>query len=283
MFSDFTALDAAALVAFVGIWLVYNTLFDGWLLRPNSINAKMVAVREAWMQRLLRRDNRIVDATLVGHSFRSATFFASTTILVIAGLVGIIGSAESVHGAVVNLSVLLRTGTQALFEFKVFMLISIFVYAFFKFTWAIRQFNYFSAIIGSAPDADEGPFDGEGAGEGDGELARRMALILSHAVWQLNAGIRAYYFALAALARVVHPPAVLHGHDGADDRRPGPPPARLAHLARHRRPRRPPRPAAIGRRALSRRLQSERRRSLGCGRLRLGTTATKLQRFGQNL
>ena len=201
MFSDFTALDAAALVAFVGIWLVYNTLFDGWLLRPNSINAKMVAVREAWMRRLLRRENRIVDATLIGHSIRSATFFASTTILVIAGLVGIIGSAESVHGAVVNLSVLLRTGTQALFEFKVFMLISIFVYAFFKFTWAIRQFNYFSAIIGSAPDADEGPFDGEG----DGELARRMALILSHAVWQLNAGIRAYYFALAALGWFIHP------------------------------------------------------------------------------
>ncbi|MGZ8337161.1 MAG: DUF599 domain-containing protein, partial [Allosphingosinicella sp.] len=170
---------------------------------------KMVAVREAWMRRLLRRENRIVDATLIGHSIRSAAFFASTTILVIAGLVGVIGSAESVHGAIVNLSVLLRTGTQALFEFKVFMLISIFVYAFFKFTWAIRQFNYFSAIIGSAPDADEGPFDGEGAGEGagegDGELARRMALILSHAVWQLNAGIRAYYFALAALGWFIHP------------------------------------------------------------------------------
>ena len=74
------------------------------------------------------------------------------------------------HGAIVNLSVFLRTGTQALFEFKIFMLISIFVYAFFKFTWAIRQFNYFSAIIGSAPDprtAAGGPVDG-GAGAADG-------------------------------------------------------------------------------------------------------------------
>lgn len=197
MFPDLNALDAVALVLFVTIWLGYNTLFDGRLLRPNSINAKMVAVREAWMRRLLRRDNRIVDATLIGHSIRSAAFFASATILVIAGLVGVIGSAETVHHAIVNLSVFMRTGSQVLFEFKIFMLISIFVYAFFKFTWAIRQFNYFSAIIGSAPEPDERP--------AEDELARRMALILSHAVWQLNAGIRAYYFALAGLGWFIHP------------------------------------------------------------------------------
>jgi uncharacterized membrane protein len=195
--ADLTALDAVSLAAFATVWLTYNTLFDGRLRRPNSINAKMIAVREAWMKRLLRRDNRIVDATLVGHSIRSATFFASTTILVIAGLIGVIGSADRVHGAAANLSVLLQRSTQALFEVKIFVLIAIFVYAFFKFTWAIRQFNYFSAIIGSAPDDD-----GETA---DDEAARRMALILSHAVWQLNAGIRAYYFALAALGWFVHP------------------------------------------------------------------------------
>lgn len=32
-----------------------------------------------------------------------------------------------------------------------------------------------------------------------------MALILRHAVWQLNAGIRACYFALAALGWFIHP------------------------------------------------------------------------------
>ncbi len=200
MLGDFSALDIAALAAFLAIWLCYNTLFDGRLRRPGSINAKMIAVREAWMIHLLGRENRIVDATLIGHSFRSATFFASATILVIAGLIGVIGSAERVHGAAANLSVLLRGSTQALFEVKIFLLISIFVYAFFKFTWAIRQFNYFSAIIGSAPDAGSA-----GNIPIDRALARRMALILSQAVWQLNAGIRAYYFALAALGWFVHP------------------------------------------------------------------------------
>ena len=197
MLADLTLLDTVALLTFLAIWLSYTALFDGRLRRPDSINAKMIAVREGWMIHLLRRENRIVDATLIGHSIRSATFFASTTILVIAGLIGVIGAAERVYGGVANLSVLLQGSTQALFEVKVFLLISIFVYAFFKFTWAIRQFNYFSAIIGSAPNAEAAPVDRE--------LARRMALILSHAVWQLNAGIRAYYFALAAFGWFVHP------------------------------------------------------------------------------
>ncbi len=199
MFADLTALDAVALLAFVTAWLTYNVLFDGWLRRPNSINAKMVAVREVWMKRLLKRDNRIIDANLIGHSIHSAAFFASTTILVIAGLIGVLGSVDRVRGAAANLSVLLQTSSQTLFELKIFVLISIFVYAFFKFTWAIRQFNYFSAIIGSAPDP------GDGAESGEDDLAHRMALILSHAVWQLNGGIRAYYFALATLGWFVHP------------------------------------------------------------------------------
>lgn len=192
-----TILDAIALLVFLAIWLLYNVLFDGWLRRPNSINAKMIATRKGWMIRMLKRDNRIVDATLIAISIRSATFFASTTILVVAGLIGVISAAESVHGATVNLSKLLQGTSQTLFELKVFVLISIFVYAFFKFTWAIRQYTYFSAIIGSAPDYEGGPVDQQ--------MAERMALILSHAVWQLNAGIRAYYFALAALGWLIHP------------------------------------------------------------------------------
>ena len=197
MISDLTILDVVSLVAFVAVWTTYNTLFDGWLRRPNSINAKMIGIREMWMKRLLGRDNRIVDATLIGHSIRSATFFASTTILVIAGLIGALGAIERVHGTAVNLSTIFRTGSQPLFELKLLVLVTIFVYAFFKFTWAIRQFNYFSAIIGSAPDP------GDEAGGGD--LAHRMAQILSRAVWQLNAGIRAYYFALACLGWFIHP------------------------------------------------------------------------------
>lgn len=192
---DLTALDKGALIAFFVIWIGYNALFDGRFRRPYSINAQMIKVRQVWMMRLLGRENRITDSTLIGHAIRSATFFASTTLLLLAGLVGVLGSAETAHTAAANFSMLIPRGTRALFELKLFLLVGIFVYAFFKFTWAIRQFNYFSAIIGSSPNADTTP---------DPALAAGMGVMLSHAFWQFNAGVRAYYFALAALGWFVH-------------------------------------------------------------------------------
>lgn len=197
MIEHVTPLDGIALLVFLGIWAGYSMLFDGHFRRPGSINAQMIAVRQAWMIRLLGRDNRIGDATLIGHCIRSATFFASTTLLLLAGLLGVLSSAEQIHAATTNLSVLLGDDPLALFELKVFALVGIFMYAFFKFTWAIRQFNYFSAIIGSAPEAGPGPVDVA--------FARRMAVMLSHAFWQFNAGIRAYYFALASIGWFIHP------------------------------------------------------------------------------
>jgi len=64
---DLTWLDAAAFFAFLVIWFGYGALFDGRFRRPNSINEKMIGIREARMLRLLDRNNRITDTTLVGH------------------------------------------------------------------------------------------------------------------------------------------------------------------------------------------------------------------------
>ena len=197
MLEDVTNWDIAALVAFLVIWIGYGTVVDGRLRRPNSINARMITIREVWMARMLRRDMRMADAALMGHSIRSATFFASTTLLLLAGLVGVLSSADQIYAATANLSVLLRSGSLALFEVKVLLLIGIFVYGFFKFTWAIRQFNYFSAIIGAAPEP--------GPEAEDPHLPSRMGILLTHAFWQFNAGVRAYYFALAALGWFIHP------------------------------------------------------------------------------
>ena len=201
MLEQITPLDGAALLVFLAIWTGYSVLFDGRLRPHGSINARMITIRYMWMVRMLGREMRMGDATLIGHSIRSGTFFASTTLLLLAGLVGVLGSAEQIHAATVNLSVLFRGNPLALFELKVVVLVGIFVYAFFKFTWAIRQFNYFSGVIGSAPEADAGPVDTT--------FARRMATILSQAFWQFNAGIRAYYFALAVLGWFIHPVAFM--------------------------------------------------------------------------
>jgi uncharacterized membrane protein len=121
--------------------------------------------------------------------------------LVLAGLIGVLGSADQVYAAINNISVLLGGG-QRLFEWKLILLIGIFIYGFFKFTWALRQFNYFCAVIGSAPDA---PAD---AAEVESHAAR-MEEVLTQAVGELNAGVRAYYFAFAAFAWFIHPIAFI--------------------------------------------------------------------------
>jgi uncharacterized membrane protein len=92
--SEFKTIDLLAVCAFFAIWIGYQMLVDGRLRRPASINALMFSLRREWMTRLLLRDNRIVDSTLVGHTIHSASFFASTTMFVLAGLIGILGSAD---------------------------------------------------------------------------------------------------------------------------------------------------------------------------------------------
>jgi uncharacterized membrane protein len=74
-------------------------------------------------------------------------------------------------------------------------LLMVFVVAYFKFTWSLRQFNMLSILIGAAPRP----------GEGTEEDAQRFAKVNSLAGDEFNRGIRAYYFGLAAVFWFVQP------------------------------------------------------------------------------
>src|SRR6266852_1166652 len=178
MLAEATWLNVAAVILYFVIWLSYETLFDSRLRRPDSLNAKMVLVRNAWATRMLGRETLLIDANLVGHSIHTATFLASTTMLILAGLLGVLGSSDRIYAAVSSISMIIATD-QHLFEWKIGLIIVIFVYTFFRFTWAIRQFNYFCAIIGSAP---------RGADADTRRLATAMGVVLGHAVANVNAG-----------------------------------------------------------------------------------------------
>ena len=194
---ELSTLDIIAIVVFLTFWCGFSVAFHGRWRPTRSVNARMSVVRETWMVRMLERDLRIVDSQLNNASIATASFFASATIIVIGALIGVLGVAESVHAATNTLSPWLGTPSLALFEAKLFALITMFIYAFFKFTWAVRQFSYFSAILGGAPHYPEG--------QADRAFARGMARIRGEAVGQINAGLRAYYFALAALGWFIHP------------------------------------------------------------------------------
>ncbi len=194
---DITTLDLFAFVWFIGIWVVFTVVQDHLLHKPVAINQQMTLIRQRWMERMLQRDNRIMDAQLIGHTMNSCTFFASTTMLVLAGLVGAFGGIDRLHEIVNDLFFTIKTSRELL-EMKMLMLVGIFVFAFFKFTWALRQYNYCCALIGSSPLA---PMQSDLLCA----ISENIAMAMTLALKAFNGGLRSYYFALAALAWVAGP------------------------------------------------------------------------------
>ena len=78
------------------------------------------------------------------------------------------------------------------------LMIAIFIFAYFKFTWALRQYNFLSILIGSAPPREDAAALLE-------SHARRFAALSTLSGDEFNRGIRAYYFGFAALAWFVAP------------------------------------------------------------------------------
>jgi len=158
----------------------------------------MYGHRLAWMHRMLGRENRMADVNIVIAHVRSGTLFASTSILILAGIVAILGSADRLTVVISELSFAAYPSKEAL-ELKVFALAGVFVYAFFKFAWCLRQFNYSLILIGAAPDpADADPLTRD-------DYALRAARVLTRATNTFNRGLRAYYIGLAMLTWFIQP------------------------------------------------------------------------------
>src|SRR4051812_30700869 len=185
-----TILDWIALAVFAACWIGYATLVDRHpALRARSVIAAMDEHRRRWLRTTVTRDNRIMDTNIIGNLMNSTSFLANTAIFILGGLVAMLGSPElgaRVFGALPFAAV----RDAAAGEVRVALLILIFVRAFFELTWALRQFNYCSIVIG-----------GIGAGpEGAGALlhAEMAAKVATRGARHFNTGLRAYYFGLAA-------------------------------------------------------------------------------------
>lgn len=194
---DLTLLDVAAVLWFVLAWAGYALVIERFGRRMGAVNALMQDIRESWMERVLDREIRIVDSQLVGHSMASVTFFASTSVLMIFGLFGALGAVEVAHEAAARVQFLQQT-SQGLFAAKLLLVIVVFGFAFFQFTWALRQYNYTCALLGAAPMA---PVEATRRGP----IARDLALAVTLAIGAFNDGVRSYYYALAVLVWFIHP------------------------------------------------------------------------------
>ena len=147
----------------------------------------------------------VFDSVVTQSMSSSPSFFASTTILIIGGLLAVLGTADKAAELARELPFAAQT-TDLVFDLKVVLLTAIFVYAFFRFTWSIRQYSFGALLLAAAPQFDEGWTEPERQA-----FADRAGGIMGQAAESFNDGLRAYYMAFAAVAWFVSPWAFLVG------------------------------------------------------------------------
>ena len=193
----YSHLDLVALAFFMLCWFGYGWFASRHANDRHSLLTVMNPLRDRWFEQTLTRENRIVDSALLSNLMNSATFFSSTTLLALGGLMALFGSVEKSAEIIESLPFAQRT-SQALLEAKVISLILLFVYSLIKFTWSVRQFNFVTIVIGSIAPRDA-------LTDLDRRNARRAAGILKLAGENFSQGLRAYYFSVALLLWFVQP------------------------------------------------------------------------------
>jgi len=185
-------------------WLAMGLLFLNWAgyahfarrraeSRP-SILAATNRVRRLWMLQTTYREVRVVDGVVIQNLSSSPSFFASTTILIIGGLLAMLGTSEKASDLVRDIPFAART-SNLVFDMKLMLMLAIFVYAFFRFTWSMRQYTFGALLIAAAPEARH--FEEDGLSRE--AFADRAGRIVGMAAETFNDGLRAYYFSFAAI------------------------------------------------------------------------------------
>jgi uncharacterized membrane protein len=190
--------DILAFAYFIGAWIVYSIVIEKTAAGRQSLNARMNGYRDNWMEQLLGRDVRMVDAQVTAALQNGTAFFASTSLIAIGGALSLMRSSEDILPVVYLLN-LGSIPSRQLWELKMLGLIVIFVYAFFKFAWSYRLFNYFAIMVGAAPPPAAKDTPAAKA------FAHRAARLCEDAGRHFNRGQRAFFFALGYLGWLLGP------------------------------------------------------------------------------
>lgn len=195
--------DWLALVVFFLAWAAYAHFARRPSLRKPSIVQSSNRVRRQWMLQSTYREVRVLDGLVVQNLSSISSFFASTTILIIGGLLAVLGTTEKASDLVREIPFAART-SLLVFDFKVAVLTAVFVYAFFRFTWCIRQYSVGVLLVAAAPESPSFANDAQRQ-----SFADRAGRVMSIAAETFNDGIRAYYMSFAVVAWFLSPWALL--------------------------------------------------------------------------
>lgn len=189
--SGFSLYDQIAFGIFVTAWTSHFWFVGRSRWHRDTITWRMAQYRERWMHAMLRREVRMVDALIHNNLQQGVLFFGSTSILLIGALIAGLGASDQALTVLEELP-FSSTDSRAEWQAKLLLVILIFVFAFFKFAWSLRLFNYVIIVIGAAPERDAQ------AAELD-RYASMTGRLYVLAARHFTIGLHAYFFALAAI------------------------------------------------------------------------------------
>jgi uncharacterized membrane protein len=187
-------LDWAVLCFFLAVWVGYALFARRLAVHKHSILAASNRYRLRWIKVSLLRDPRVLDGIITQTLSHTPSFFSSTTIIIMGGLLALLGTTDKAAELVREIPFSQAT-PLLVFEFKILILIAIFVYAFFRFSWSMRQYTFVALMIGALP-APQFFIDNP---QKQDDYARRVAAMTGLAAETFNDGLRAYYFSFAAM------------------------------------------------------------------------------------
>jgi uncharacterized membrane protein len=194
----FSPLDLVAIAWFLGSWVTYSVTLTLTERRRRGLNSEMNRYRDVWMLQMLGREMRMVDAQIVAALQNGTAFFASTSLIAVGGALTLMRSTDEILQVIAALPFGIRT-TPVQWEAKTIGLAIIFVYAFFKFAWSYRLYNYVAIMVGSTPPAQDKETPEATA------HAERTGRLCAVAGLHFNRGQRAFFFALGYLGWFISP------------------------------------------------------------------------------
>jgi uncharacterized membrane protein len=191
-------LDWLALLFFVAAVVGYRSFLSMILLaRPERLYlGKLQAYRNAWIAAHSGDQNSLVTVQTLRNNIMTASFLASTAIILIMGAFSLLGN---LHGLVETLRVF-RPGppTEPAVELlKILLIIVTLWYCFFNFTSHIRQVNYMSLIL-NIPKERLDEIEG-------GDSTPLLSQIFLSSGIHFSMGMRGYYFLIPLFMWVFSP------------------------------------------------------------------------------
>jgi len=190
--------DLAALALFVGLWLGLGWVIEHPPARRPSVTVLMADLRRDWFRAFVTRQPRIFDATVLDSLRQSTAFFASACMIALGGGVALIGDAERLAGFAADFT---TPPTRTVLEIKLVLVLVLLANGFLKFVWANRLFGYCAVLMASVPNNPDDPLAYP--------RAAQAAEINITAARSFNRGLQSVYYALAALAWLAGPGALM--------------------------------------------------------------------------